>query len=244
MGNYHIESLTNKGEWKPENISAELSKSIIQQAAIAGSTLFNYLMASYVTLLHIYTDQIDICVGTPYANRDKCETQKMMGYFVNTIVLRNNLDGDPTFKEILDRVQKNAIEAYRHASVPFYKVVEIIRPERQLNGNPLFQTMLVMNNAPVDNLKIGDLEIKRVEIYPSTARFDILMSFAETSKGIRLFINYKVQMFDETDIDRIFKDFNKLLKILATGNSNMKLSNIKKLMEGCVVNKPAKFTRS
>src|SRR5207249_2124446 len=107
-----------------------------------GVTLFMTLAAAFQTLLHRYTAQDDILIGTAMADRKRPEVQRLIGFFLNTLVLRTDLSGNPTFRELLRRVREITVSAYAHQDVPFEYLIKELRPERQLGQNPLFQVML------------------------------------------------------------------------------------------------------
>ena len=111
-------------------------------------TLFMTLLGAFQALLHRYSGQADIVVGTPIASRTRSETEGLIGFFVNTLVLRTDFSGDPTFGTVLDRVRETALGAYAHQDLPFEKLVEELQPERSLGHTPLFQAMFVLQNTP------------------------------------------------------------------------------------------------
>ena len=113
-----------------------------------GATLFMVLMAAFKVLLYRYSGQRDIVVGTPIANRKRGELEGLIGFFVNTLALRTDLSGDPTFQELLKREREVALGAYGHQDIPFEQLVAELRPERNLGHSPIFQVMLALQNAP------------------------------------------------------------------------------------------------
>ena len=120
------------------------------------------LLAALKVLLHRYTGQDDIVVGTPIANRTQAETEGLIGFFVNTLVLRTNLSDDPTFRELLGRVREVALGAYAHQDLPFEKLVEVLHPERNLSHSPLFQVLFVLQNTPLSAFELPGLTVSPV----------------------------------------------------------------------------------
>ena len=146
-----------------------LSDALIALSRREGCTLFMTLLAAFQTLLHRYTSQTDILVGTPVANRTRREMEPLIGFFVNTLVLRTDLSGDPTFRELLGRAREVALQAYAHQDLPFEKLVEELHPERDLSRNPLFQVMFILQNAPMPKLELSDREVDLIVEFLTTA---------------------------------------------------------------------------
>src|SRR5437868_13102075 len=153
------------------------------------------LLAAFKVLLWRYTNQADIVVGSPIANRTRAETEELIGFFVNTLVLRTDLSGNPTFAELLDRVKKVALEAYDHQDLPFEKLVEELRPERDPSRNPLFQVMLVLQNTPGEELKLPGLKLERFGADSETAKFDLTVVVSESGGGLAGSIEYACDLF-------------------------------------------------
>ena len=145
-----------------------------------GVTLFMTLLAAFQTLLHRYTGQDDIAVGSLIANRNRVELEGIIGFFVNTLVLRTDLSGDPRFRELLQRVREVTLGAYEHQDLPYEKLLEELRPPRDLSRNPLFQVLFVLHNTPQQVPELPGLSVDPLEIDPGTARFDITLEFWET----------------------------------------------------------------
>ncbi|MHC5719512.1 MAG: condensation domain-containing protein, partial [Nostoc sp.] len=129
-----------------------------------GVTLFMTLLAAFQILLHSYTDQDNIVVGTDIANRNQAEIEGLIGFFVNQLVLRINLSENPNFRELLARVRQVTLDAYTHQDLPFDKLVESLNPERNLSREPLFQVKFVLQNQPVPPLALSGLTLKLLEI--------------------------------------------------------------------------------
>ena len=143
------------------------------------------LLAAFQTLLHRYTGQDDIAVGSPIANRNRHEIESLIGFFVNTLVMRSDLSGNPPFRELLARVREVALGAYAHQDLPFEKLVEELQPERTLSHSPLFQVMFVLQNAPSRDLEVLGLSLDFMPIESRTAKFDLLLSMSENACGLK-----------------------------------------------------------
>jgi amino acid adenylation domain-containing protein len=192
-------------------LSHQLTQQIFSLSQKTGITLFMALQAAFVTLLHRYTGQHDILVGTPIANRNRQEIEPLIGFFVNTLVLRTKLNGNPKFSELLKQVQQVALEAYENQDIPFEQVVEALQPERNLDHNPLFQVMLVLQNAPQGTPKLLDLELTSLEIDLATAKRDLTLTFVETEEGLGGIWEYNRDLFDESTIIRMTGHLRTLL---------------------------------
>src|SRR4029077_19017507 len=149
-----------------------------------GATLFMTLLAAFQVLLHRYSGQEDIAVGSPIAGRGRTELEGLIGFFVNTLVLRTDVSGNPAFRELLARVRENALGAYTHQDLPFEKLVEELAPERDMSRNPLFQVMFVLQNAPGAPLVLEGLEVSRLSLEGHSAKFDLTLTLRETVAGL------------------------------------------------------------
>lgn len=174
-------------------------------------TLFMTLLAAFKVLLWRYTNQDDIIVGSPIANRTRAETEDLIGFFVNTLVLRTDLSGNPTFRDVLQRVKKVAVGAYAHQDVPFEKLVEELSPERDPSRNPLFQVSFVLQNATRSQLELSGLTLLPLEIHSGTAKFDLSLSILETPEGLKATWEYDVDLFAAPRIARMVQHFEILL---------------------------------
>ena len=136
------------------------------------------------TLLCRYTNQEDIVLGTPIANRTRRETEDLIGFFVNTLVIRTDLSGNPSFRELLRRVREVALQAYGHQDVPFEKLVEELKPERSLSHMPLFQVLVAFQNAPEATLVMPGLEVQDFSLQSQTAKVDLSLYIGEAAEGL------------------------------------------------------------
>ena len=126
------------------------------------------LLAAFKILLHRYTDQDDIVIGTPIANRNRLEIEGLIGFFVNTLVMRTDLSGNPTFRELVRRVREVCLGAYAHQDLPFERLVEELHLERSLARNPLFEVMFVLQNASGQKIGLPGLTLSPVEVDSGT----------------------------------------------------------------------------
>ena len=175
-------------------------------------TLFMTLLAAFKVLLWRYTYQDDVVIGSPIANRTRAETEGLIGFFVNTLVLRTNLSGDPSFRDLLKRVKETALGAYNHQDVPFEKLVEDLRPDRDPSRNPLFQVSFALQNATRTRLELAGLTLSPLEVHSGTTKFDLSLSILEGPDGLKATWEYDVDLFDSTRISRMLDHFKVLLE--------------------------------
>lgn len=209
---------TFRGAQQKFVLSKTLSRQIEQLSQREGATLFMTLLAAFKTLLYRYTGQEDILVGSPIANRNRTELDSLIGCFINTLVLRTQLDENPSFKELLRRVRKAAIEAYVHQDLPFEKLVEL-QSSRDLSYNPLFQAMFVLQNPA------SELTWKTVEVDSGTAKFDVFLSMMDTDSGLTGTLEYNTDLFNANTIARMLGHFQTLLESIAA-NPERKISEL------------------
>ncbi|MBD2183513.1 amino acid adenylation domain-containing protein [Planktothrix sp. FACHB-1355] len=212
-----------RGKRKTLILSKALSNALKSLSAKEGATLFMMLLAAFTTLLHWLTNQDDIVVGTDIANRNQAETEGLIGFFVNQLVLRTNVSGNPTFRELLAQVRRVTLEAHAHQDLPFDKLVEALNPERSLNRAPLFQVKLVMQNVPTPPLELPGLTLGFLEVDNGTSEFDLLLNVMETEEQlIGLVLAYKTDLFEDSTIARILARLETLLdNIVAQPNINL-----------------------
>jgi amino acid adenylation domain-containing protein len=190
----------------PPNVTAAL-KALAQRE---GATLFMVLLAAFKVLLHRYTGQTDIVVGSYIANRNHKETEGMIGFFVNTLVLRTEVPGETAFREFLGRVRQTALGAYTHQDIPFTKLVEELQPDRDLSRNPLFQVVFHLFNAPTFT-KSGTPGSSAVRGDRSTAIFDLALHTWETSSGLHAQFEYNTDLFERSTMERMAVHYLTLL---------------------------------
>ena len=189
----------------------ELTESLKQLSRREQVTLFMTLFAAFQVLLYRYTGQDDISVGTPIANRNRPEIEKLIGFFANTLVLRTNLAGAPSFRELLKRVREVALGAYAHQDLPFERLVEELQPSRDLSRTPLFQVLFVFQNISLEVFRLPDLSISMVEPDTGTAKFDLTLSMMERGDSLAMRLEYNTDIFDAATINGMLRHMETLL---------------------------------
>ncbi|MEH1848674.1 MAG: amino acid adenylation domain-containing protein [Nostoc sp.] len=192
----------------PQTLTVGLKKFSQQE----GVTLFMTLLTAFKTLLYRYTGQTDILVGTPIASRSRAEINPLIGLFVNILVFRTELDGKPSFRELLARVKSTALDAYVHQDLPFEKLVEEIQPQRDLSYNPLFQVVFVLQNLPQLIPSLSDIFITCQEGYNHTAKFDLTLYMEESPQGLVTTVEYNTNLFNGDTMTRMLGHFSTLLE--------------------------------
>ncbi|MEH2232807.1 MAG: amino acid adenylation domain-containing protein [Nostoc sp.] len=203
---------TNRGGIKHFGLNYHLTQKLKSLSQQSGATLFMTLLAGFVTLLSRYSNQQDILIGSPIANRNRSEIESVIGFFVNILVLRTDVSGNPSFWELLQRVRQVAMEAYSHQDVPFEQVVEALQPERNLSYSPLFQVMFVLQNTPPGKLELPGLTLTPLEIENPTAKYDLTLLMTETEQGLTASLEYNSDLFDRATITRMAGHFQTLLE--------------------------------
>lgn len=203
---------THRGQKQSMVLPRSLSQALQALSLQEGVTLFMTLLATFKVLLHRYTEQEDILVGSPIANRGRPELEGLLGCFVNTLVLRTDLSGNPTFRELLQRVREVTMAAYEHQEVPFEKLVEELQPTRDLSHSALFQVLFVLQNVPLAAQELPGFTISPVEVECGTAKFDVMLCLQETSNGLRACLEYNSDLFEASTIGRMLGHFRRLLE--------------------------------
>ncbi|OYD96061.1 condensation protein [Nostoc sp. 'Peltigera membranacea cyanobiont' 213] len=192
----------------PKALSEDI-KALSQQE---GVTLFMTLLATFQTLLHWYTSQDDIVVGTDIANRNQAEIEGLIGFFVNQLVLRTNLSENPSFRELLERVREVTLGAYTHQELPFDKVVDALKVERNLNRMPLFQVKFVFDNIALPLLELTNLTASTLNhLDTEETTLDLFLRMVDTEQGIKADLEYDIALFDASSIIKMLKNFEILL---------------------------------
>ena len=206
-------------------LSTELSESLAALSRREGATLFMTLLAGFKALLHRYTDQNDIVIGTPVANRNREEVESLIGFFVNTLVLRTDVSGDPAFRELLARVREVSLGAQAHQDLPFELLVAELQTNRETNRNPFFQIAFDLQNAPAPTLELPGLTLHPHEFTAATTRFDLELHLTSVPEGIIGALVYSTELFEESTIRSFAERFRMLLEAVVA-NPDRRVSQI------------------
>jgi amino acid adenylation domain-containing protein len=211
---------TYRGSKESVVLTTDLSEALKALSQREGVTLFMTLLAVFKTLLYRYIGQEDIVVGSPIANRTRVETESLIGFFVNTLALRTDLSGNPSFRELLGRVRDVAFGAYAHQDFPFEKLVAELQPERNMRYSPFLQVMFVLQNAPRNPLELSDLTLTPLEFDHETAKFDLAFDLAlemvEKPEGLSCSLWHNADLFDAATIFRMLGHYQTLLEGIVT----------------------------
>ena len=189
------------------------------------ATPFMTLLAGFKALLARYTGQHDVIVGTAIAGRIRVETEGLIGFFVNSLIMRSDLSGDPTVLELLSRVRQTALGAYGHQEMPFERLVQALNPERLLDRSPLFQVSLVMHEGSRSLVGLPGLESTLVEINADTTPFDLALALSPKPEGIQMRASYSADLFDPETIARMLRHYRRVLEA-AVADPTRRLSQL------------------
>lgn len=193
-------------------LTADLGAAVHRLAREQNVTVFVVLLAAFHVLLGRYSRQLDIGVGIPIAGRNRVEIEGLIGFFVNTLIIRGNLQGDPSFSELLLRVQERALGAQAHQDLPFEKLVEEIQPERDLSYSPMFQVMFVLHNVPRGEVAIPGIRVELLEVDYGSAKFDLILHATENGLGFDMALEYATDLFEWETIVRMAGHWTHLLR--------------------------------
>lgn len=217
---------TSKGSSIFRSIDQSVLKPLVDISRQNDCSLYMTLLAAFDILLYRYTNQADISVGASIANRNQREVEELVGFFVNTITLRNQVNSDQTFVNLLKQVQTTTLGAYQHQDVPFEKVLDSVLKDREKGRASLFQVMLVLINTPeVQNVSLGEVKASYEPIKSEVSKFDFTFFVNETPNGLSLTVEYSTELFKEETINRMVTHFVNLLLQIAK-NPNAKIADI------------------
>jgi amino acid adenylation domain-containing protein len=192
-------------------VSGEVLRGVKQLSRRQGATLFMTLLGAFQLLLMRYSGQEEIIVGTDIASRTRTETEPLIGFFINELVMRTDLRGDPTFEELVERVREVCLGAYAHQDLPFERLVEELAPERSLSHTPLFQVQFLVQNTPTESLELPGLRLEAVHTDSGAARFDLTLAMREYEGQLMASAQYNADLFERETIERMGAHFQTLL---------------------------------
>jgi len=202
----------------PKNLSEQLAAFSQKE----GVTLFMTLLAAFQTLLHRYTGQNQILVGSPIANRPYTELESLIGFFVNTLIFKADFSQSEDFRSLLKQVRERTLKAYAHQALPFEHLVDALQPERDMSHSPLFQVAFILQNVPFEKLELTDLSVSPLSVENTTSKYDLTVNAVETPEGLILYFEYNTDLFEEETVRRWQKHFRILLeKILQKPKTNI-----------------------
>jgi amino acid adenylation domain-containing protein len=222
---------TGRGARHPVELSIRLTRRIKSLSRAHGATPFMTLLAAFQCLLYRYTQHEDIAVGSLIANRNQIQLERLMGMFANTIVLRTDLTGNPSFSEVLRRVRQVTLDAYRNQDLPIEEILKVLRVSRNTDRNTLFQVMFILQNASPSVPKLPGLSAHFVEVDPGTARFDLMLELIDSDERLAGWLEYSTDLFEAATIARMAAHFRTLLEAIVA-NPEERISRLPLLSEG------------
>ena len=205
---------TFPGRTRTFRVPAELRHGLEALCREEESTVFMGLMAAFQALLSRYSGQEDVIVGTPTAGRTRPETEDLIGFFVNTLAVRTDLSGDPDFRTLLRRVREGSLDAFANQDVPFDRVVDTLRLERDPSRSPIFQVLFILQNTPSPRLHLPGLQFEPMDVDPGAAKFDLTLSMISEGDGFKGQLEYNTDLFEADTIDRMVGHFTSLLRAI------------------------------
>jgi natural product biosynthesis luciferase-like monooxygenase protein/amino acid adenylation domain-containing protein len=206
---------TYKGATHSFLIPPRLAERLRELGAAEDATSFMVLLAAFQALLGRYSGQDDVVVGSPTAGRTRVETEPLIGFFVNTLALRADLSGNPSFRSLLARVRRMALDAFEHQDLPFERLVESLKLPRDLSRSPLFQVLFILQNTPVHPLTLPGLTLQQVDVDAGAAKFDVTLALVNADGGYTGHLEYNTDLFDASTVERLAGHYVRLLEAAA-----------------------------
>lgn len=213
-----------RGAHKSFRLSEELSIGLRALSRAEGTTLFMTLMAAFQALMFRYTGQEEVVVSTGVANRDRRETEPLIGCLINILLFRTSFAGNPSFREVLRRVRDVALGAFANQDLPFEQLVEELQPERDLSYNPLTQIMFVLLNAPHTPLELSGLDVTPLDVETAASPYDVVVHMCDSEAQLVGWLDYNSDLFDPSTIDRLLDHFVVLLEAVARDSAQSVLT--------------------
>jgi amino acid adenylation domain-containing protein len=216
---------SGRGAQHPLKFSRALSRAVKSLSGDHRVTVFMTLLAAFQCLLYRYTEHEDVAVGSVIANRNQIQTERLMGMFANTIVLRTNLSGDPSFSEVLRRVRQVTLEAYRNQDLPLEEILRALQVSRSIDRNSLFQVMFILQNPPPRAPTLPGLSVHFVELDPGIARVDLMLELIDADESLHGWFEYSTDLLDAATIGRMAAQLHTLLEAIVT-NPEQRISRL------------------
>ncbi|MFL6284301.1 MAG: amino acid adenylation domain-containing protein, partial [Pyrinomonadaceae bacterium] len=215
---------SHRGAHEVVKLPVELAEALKELSRREGATLYMTMLAAFQLLLSCYARQQDVLVGSPIAGRSRAETEGLIGLFINTLIMRTDLSGEPTFRELLSRVKEVSLGAYAHQDVPFEKLVEELQPKRSMSHSPLFQAMFVLQNAPMSSLSMPRLTLEPFKLPGESARYELGLTLTEGPEGLTGTLEYMSDLFDAQTVKRMVGHLHTLLSAVVA-NPDCRISD-------------------
>jgi amino acid adenylation domain-containing protein len=209
-------AVTFEGTFTRRTLPSELLEGVQELAKREGVTPFTVFLGAFFALLHRYTGQEDLVLGSPTGNRDHAEVEPLVGFFVNMLVLRADASGDPTFRDFVGRLRGLVQDAFSNGALPFEKLVDAVHPVRDPSRSPLFQIAYTFQNASGDPVELPGLDVDQTFVDPGTSRFDMSWNVFEQPDGLELHIEFNTRLFDPATIDQLIAHYEHVLRAVTT----------------------------
>lgn len=206
---------TGRGTALPFRVDQVLTEQLQHLAQREHATMFMLLLAAFQLVLARYSQQQEFVVGSPIANRDRVEIEHLIGFFVNMLLLRCDVQPQLSFREFLAQVRETTLEAYAHQDLPFEQLVEVLQPDRGAGYGSLFQVMFVLQNTPKVNYEIADLQLRFLDTEAHSTKYDLTMTLTETATGLEGWFEYNTDLYDQVTIQRMLGHYQQVLRIVA-----------------------------
>ncbi|HEU0079980.1 MAG TPA: amino acid adenylation domain-containing protein, partial [Longimicrobiaceae bacterium] len=193
-------------------LDAELTQGLRALGRREGATLFMVLLCAWQALLSRYSGQTDVVVGSPIAGRTRPELERLIGFFVNMLALRAELEGEPSFTALLGQARERTLGAYEYQEIPFERLVEELAPERSLSHGPLFQVVFALQNVPAQTLSLAGLELRSLGADTASTRFDLTLNLTDAGEKLGGVLFYRTELFDAATARRITEHLTALLR--------------------------------
>jgi hypothetical protein len=206
--------MSQRGAMYSFTVAEDMLRKVEELSQREGVTLYMTLLAALQVVLWRYSGQEDIAVGTPVAGRKRTETEGLIGFFINTLVLRTRMRGEWSFRELLGEVRERTLEAYEHQDVPFEKLVDELEVERDMSRTPLFQVAMVLQNAGQEELQLGGLEVEEYSLAEEnrTAKFDLTWGLWESGRGLQGGVEYNTDLYERETVARMVERWQGVLE--------------------------------